>query len=259
MEMQQSAMQQGATWTKASFALFRQNPSKWMLLALSYVMIFMVIPAIPQFPVPLKIVIGMLWPLFMVLAIGMYREADAKRDTDLGDIVELIKPHIGKLAALGAICLIYGVIINFFTKTDMDALSLMAQSTTPQAPEEVLSKTIPLLLKLLVFLAPLLMVTWFSPMLVAFDDYQLPKAIKSSLAACLQYMLPMGAAWLMLTVSMMLGTMVVGLVAGFLAAFSQVLGLSLIGLVLLGSLLMATAWMLAFQYVSYRDIYKIKL
>ena len=229
-----------------------------MLLALAYVMVFIVLPALPVMPVLLKVIIGLIWPIFLVLAISMFREVDMQRDTKPADIFEQIKPHMTKLLTLGAICLAYGLALGIFTKGDMDALSVVTESKTQIAPEDILTQTLPLILKLAVLLTPLLMATWFAPMLLAFEKYSLLNAIKSSVAACLQYMLAMGAAWLMLTVFMMLGTMMVGLVAGFMAALSPTLGRGMIALVLLGSLLMATAWMLAFQYVSYREIYKIK-
>jgi hypothetical protein len=229
-----------------------------MLSALVYVILFMVLPALPMLPVLLKLLVGLLWPCFLVLVIGMFREADGQRDTELGDMFDEIKPQIGKLVALGGVCLVYGLLVSWLTKGDVDALEAMGNTqVTPEAVLTHLTQSLPLVLKLILLLSPLLMATWFSPMLIAFENYPLPKAIKSSLAGCLQYLVALGAGWLMVTVFMMLGMMTLGLLVGMLAAISETLGLGLMSLVLFGSLLMATAWMLAFQYVSYRDVYKI--
>lgn len=259
MEMHSSVIKQAFNWTTGSFALLRLNPGKWMLLALVYVIVFSILPALQLLPLLVKLMIGLSWPLFLVLAIGMLREADAGRDTDLGEIVESIKPYIAKLITLGGMCLVYSVLVSYFTKNDMNALAALTAAQMQAEPTEMLIKTLPLLLKLALLLTPLLMATWFSPMLIAFNSYSILKAIKSSLAGCLKYMLVLGATWLMLTMFLMLGIIVAGMFAGILAVFSDALGRMLIALILLGSLLMAIAWMLAFQFLSYRDIYKVNL
>jgi len=112
------------------------------------------------------------------------------------------------------------------------------------------------LLKLSLLLIPLMMATWFSPMLIAFNNYSLIKAIKSSIAGSLQYMIALAAAWLLLTVGIIALMLIVGIVAGIISNLVPVLGQMLMSMVVFGCLLLATALMLAFQYVSYRDVFR---
>ena len=114
----------------------------------------------------------------------------------------------------------------------------------------------PLLLKLTLLLIPLMMATWFAPMLIAFNGYNLVKAIKSSIAGSLQYMVALGAAWIVLTAGILALMLAVGIVAGVISAMVPVLGQMLMSIIVFGCLLLATALMLAFQYVSYRDVFR---
>jgi len=54
----------------------------------------------------------------------------------------------------------------------------------------------------------------------------------------------------------MLLMMGVGVVAGLISSMVPMLGQMLMSLVVFGCLLLATALMLAFQYVSYRDVFR---
>jgi hypothetical protein len=257
MQTYRTSFKQGFNWIRESFALFRQSPGKWLLLALTYVVFYIMMPALQILPLVLKILIGLSWPLFLVVAIAIFRDADLDRETELGDIIKGIKPHANKLLALGGLCLIYGMIVSYFTQDDMQALAAMADIKAVPEAEASMTHNLGFMLKLALLLLPMLMATWFSPMLIAFNGYTLAKAIKSSIAGCLQFWLELGAAWLILTVFMALAMMLIGLLIGLIAAISQPLGLSLIAVLLLGGLFVATALMLAFQYVSYRDIFQM--
>jgi uncharacterized protein involved in cysteine biosynthesis len=48
----------------------------------------------------------------------------------------------------------------------------------------------------------------------------------------------------------------VGVVAGIVSALVPMLGQMLMSFIVFGCLLLATALMLAFQYVSYRDVFR---
>ena len=119
-----------------------------------------------------------------------------------------------------------------------------------------MQKMLPVMLKMLLLSIPLLMATWFSPMLIAFNNYSLVKAMKSSIAGSLQYIIALTAAWLLLSfgiLGLMLGA---GIFGGIVSALVPALGQLLIPFILFGCMLLATALMLAFQYVSYRDVFR---
>ena len=96
----------------------------------------------------------------------------------------------------------------------------------------------------------------FSPMLIAFNNYTVAKAIKSSIAGTLQYMLALLVAWIMLTVGIFAVLIIAGIVIAMMGSLTPTLGQLLMPILLFGCLLTATALMLAFQYVSYRDVFR---
>jgi hypothetical protein len=258
MAILESRTQTGISWVKESLALFKTAPRRWLLLALAYVGLFMMLPSIPglQFFALISILI---WPIFLAIAIALYRNADMNKQQNLSDIVQNIQPKTAQLMALGAACLLYAVLVSFVLNSDIQGLFALTQNKvemTESQMKALLEKIIPLLLKLSLLLIPLMMATWFSPMLIAFNNYPLVKAIKSSIAGSLQYMVALATAWLLLTLGIITLMLMVGIVAGIISNLVPVLGQMLMSVVVFGCLLLATALMLAFQYVSYRDVFR---
>jgi hypothetical protein len=258
MAILQSRTQTGISWVKESIALFNSAPRKWLSVALVYVGLFMMLPSIPglQFFALISILI---WPVFLAIALALYRNAEMKKQQTVGEIVTQIQPKISQLVALGGACLLYAVLVSFVLNSDLQGLEALVgnkEKMTESQMLEFLQKMFPLMLKLTLLLIPLMMATWFAPMLIAFNNYNLVKAIKSSIAGSIQYMVALGAAWILLTGGIILLMLVVGIVVGLISAIVPVLGQMLMSIILFGALLLATALMLAFQYISYRDVFR---
>jgi hypothetical protein len=258
MAILDSRTQTGTSWVKESVALFNTAPRKWLTVALVYVGLFMMLPSVPvlQFFAFISILI---WPVFLAIAIALYRNADMKKQQILGEVVLQIQPKIQTLIGLGAASLLYAVLVSFILNSDLQGLQVLLGDKDKMTESQMatfVQKMFPLLLKLSLLLIPLMMATWFSPMLIAFNNYGLVKAIKSSIAGSLQYMVALGVAWLVLTLGILALMLVIGIVAGIVSALAPMLGQMLMSIILFGGLLLATALMLAFQYVSYRDIFR---
>ena len=258
MAILQSRTQTGISWIKESIVLFKTAPRKWLLLALAYVGFFMMLPSVPglQFLAFISILI---WPIFLAIAIALYRNADMKKQQNLGEIIQSIKPKMPQLIGLGFACLLYAVLISFVLNSDLQGLATLAQNKDKMTESQMaafMQKVLPVFFKMLFLSIPLLMATWFSPMLIAFNNYSLLKAIKSSIAGTLQYVIALTAAWLLLTAGVLALMMGVGIIAGVVSALVPVLGQLLIPFILFGCMLLATALLLAFQYVSYRDVFR---
>jgi len=258
MAIHESRTKTGISWVTESLNLFKTAPRNWLLLALAYVTLFMMIPSIGglEFLAFFSILI---WPVFLAIAITLYRNADMKKQQKLSETFNNIKPKMLTLMALGGACLLYGALISFMLNSDLQGLAALAQNKTSMSESQMmtlLQKMFPVLLKMILLLIPLMMATWFAPMLIAFNNYTLVKAIKSSVAGSLQYLIALGTAWLLLTIGIMLLMMGVGVVAGLISSMVPMLGQMLMSLVVFGCLLLATALMLAFQYVSYRDVFR---
>ena len=101
MAILESRTKTGMSWVKESIDLFKTAPRKWLLLALAYVGIFMMLPSIPglQFFAFISVLI---WPVFLAIAMMMYRNADMKKQQNLRDVILHIQPRISQLMALGA-------------------------------------------------------------------------------------------------------------------------------------------------------------
>lgn len=248
-----SSVKTGLSWVTGSLQLFLLSPNKWLLLALAYVAIFVVLPSLPHMPVLIALLAILFWPCFIALAIGLYREADQGRNTKLADLFQQIKPRMGMLIALGGICLVYGFLVGMFASGDTQALSELVNQKAD--PGQILTQALPLMAKVLIFFTPLLMATWFSPMLIAYQEFSVLEAIKHSLWAFWRNLATLGVAWLALTLAMVLAMLAMGVVVGLVAVISQALSTILMILFILGSLLVGTSFMFAIQYFSYRHVY----
>ena len=93
-------------------------------------------------------------------------------------------------------------------------------------------------------------------MLIAFNNYSLVKAIKSSIAGSLQHLIAMIAAWLLLSAGMMTLMMFASVLVGLFAMMIPTIAQSLVTALVFGCFLISIALTLAFQYVSYRDVFR---
>jgi hypothetical protein len=248
----------GISWVTESIALFKQSPRKWLILAMAYLSIFVLIPSVPGLQI-FAFVSILIWPIFIAVAMRMYRNAEMQKTENLAMIMQVIQPNIRKLFALGFVCLFYFVIVSIILSTDVQSLAEIVNKQTQLTEEEIavaIQAMIPILLKLTLLFIPLMMAVWFAPMLVAFNNYPLVKAMKSSVAGTLQYMVAMTAAWLLLTVIMVTMLMVLGVIVGVLSSMLPSMAQSLMTMLVFGCFLFSIALTLAFQYVSYRDIFR---
>jgi hypothetical protein len=250
MAILDSSTKTGISWVSESVALFKTAPRKWLLLALVYIGFFVMLPSTPGLQT-FSFISILIWPAFLAIAMMLYRNADMQKQQNLSEVFENIKPKMSQLMALGGACLLYLVLVSFVLSGDMQSLPVLAANKAKMTEAEMiifLQKMLPVLLKLTLLLIPLMMATWFAPMLIALNNYSLLKALKSSIAGSIQYMIALGAAWLLFTA----GIAALIILAIIVGALVPVLG----QILLFGCFLLATALMLAFQYVSYRDVFR---
>jgi hypothetical protein len=155
---------------------------------------------------------------------------------------------------LGLICLIYAGMVTMVLNSEMQGFIQLSENNNELVT--VINNFVPMIGKLILLLLPLLMATWFSPMLIVYNNYSLFKSIKSSIAGCLMYIFPLGLSWLIFSTTAILFMLLCGLLIGSLASFLPAIGPSLMGAIIFFALLVITSVMFAFQYISYRDIFK---
>lgn len=248
-----SQFKAGLDWVYRSVMLFRQSPPKWLLHALMYVMLFVLLPSIPGMPMLISLIVILFWPTLLALFIGVYREADLGRDTEPKDLVEEIKPNFVKLITLGGIFLAYGILTGVLVKDEMAQLNaLVAKKAEAEALMEL---ALPLMAKMLLLLTPMIMASWFSPMLIAYQGYSVAEAIKHSFWQCIRNVVAITVSWTLLSVVLFAFLLIASLVVGIITAIAAFIGTMLMSLLVFITLLVVTYFLLAIQYYSYRHVY----
>ena len=240
-------------WNKESFLLFKKTPNQSLMLSLTYLFIFMLLPSIPMVQV-FSIASILIWPIFLVFAVNFYKIHDKNKNETFLAVYEKIKPRLLTLLALGLICLTYAGIVTMVLNSEMQHFIKLSENNNELA--NVINNFLPMIGKLILLLLPLLMGTWFSPMLIVYNHYSLFKSIKSSIAGSLMYIIPLGLSWLIFSTTAIVFMLPCVVLIGSLASFFPNIGSSLMGAVIFFALLVITSVMFAFQYISYRDIFK---
>jgi hypothetical protein len=251
--MKKITFKDSVRWNKESFLLFKKTPNQSLMLSLTYLFIFMLLPSVPMVQV-FSIASILIWPIFLVFAVNFYKIHDKNKNETFLAVYEKIKPRLLTLLALGLICLTYAGVVTMILNAEMQHFIQLSENNNELA--NVINNFIPMIGKLILLLLPLLMGTWFSPMLIVYNHYSLFKSIKSSIAGSLMYIIPLGLSWLIFSTTAILFMLSCGLLIGSLASFFPSIGSSLMGAVIFFALLVITSVMFAFQYISYRDIFK---
>lgn len=256
--MTETGTQQGLRWVKESLALFRVQPQVWMLTSLAYIILFMVMPSLPGLSF-LGLLTVVIWPVCMALIVMLYRQVDMRGQMEVAVVWQQLQPHFKTLMLLGLSCLVYAVFATYLLSSDLATLVAQTPRKVGMTESQVslfLESALTLVVKVLLLLLPLFIATWFSPMLVVLNGYPLVKAIKSSIAGMLQYTWAMGVSWLVMTAGMLAGMLALGLVIGTLGALIPMLAKLLMPLLVFTALLAINALMFAFQYISYKDVFR---
>lgn len=256
--MTETGTQRGLRWVRESLALFKTQPHVWMLWSLAYIVIFMVLPSLPWLGF-LGLLSVVIWPACMGFVVMLYRQMDLQGKTSPGIVWQQLQTHFKTLGLLGVSCLVYAVLATYILSSDLASLVAHAPTKagmTESQMTQFLENTLTFIVKVLLLLLPLFIATWFSPMLIALNGYPLPKAIKSSIAGMLQYMVPMGVSWLIMTLGILVVMLGLGLVIGILGALIPMLAQLLMPLLVFAALLVINALMFAFQYISYKDVFR---
>ena len=240
-------------WNKESFKLFKKTPNQSLMLSLAYLFIFMLLPSMPMIQI-FSIASILIWPIFLVFAVNFYKTHDKNKEENFLAVFEKIKPRLATLLMLGLICLIYAATVTMVLNSEMQGFIKLSENNNELVT--VINNFVPMIGKLILLLLPLLMATWFSPMLIVYNNYSLFKSIKSSIAGCLMYIFPLGLSWLIFSTIAILFMLSCGLLIGALASLFPAIGPSLMGAIIFFALLVITSVMFAFQYISYRDIFK---
>lgn len=260
----------GYSWVKDSYELFLHHPAKWLFLSFLYLFVFVILPmtllgsigvlANQHGSVLLLILFSLVgltvsfsWPIFTSLVIGVCRETHMERQTPLAEIFAKIRPHVRQLIFLGMMFFIYRMIMLTSLQPDLQSLEdwRTAHPDSMQLPFQFWV----IMLKLLVLEVPLILATWYSPLLISFQELTVVKAVQHSIWASLKNLIPLISAWVTLTFFVVLMMILLGVIVGVFGLFAASLSHILEGVVLMLAFLVATAFLFSIQYFSYLYMY----
>ena len=236
-------------WIQSCLILFKQSIRPSLFLGMLYVTIFLFFPILPglKFISPVTI---FLWPFIVLIYVHFYRELDAKRDFNLQYIFNLLKAKFRPLLSLGGLSFVFATTVSFVFYSDLGPKTEEIKSFA-----EASDRLLPIFAKIILISIPFFMATWFSPLLIAYNEYGFLKAIKSSFAGTLMFSIPLLLGWFILTGSFILVVLFVSFLFSSLSFLGQNLVSFLSSLFLLLSFTAYISIVFIFQYVSYKEIF----
>jgi len=191
-----------------------------------------------------------LWPFIVVIYIHFYKQLDEKNNFDIQYIINLLKVKFKPLLSLGGFSFIFASIVSFiFYSEGVINADIKTYS-------DLTEKFLPVFMKLILISIPFFMATWFSPLLITYNQYTVIKAIKSSLAGTLMFSIPLLLGWVILSSSFIIVIFFISLFFSSLSFLGQNLISFLSSLFLLISLTAYISILFIYQYVTYKDIFE---
>ena len=244
---------QSYEWVYQSFSLFKVSTRFSLVAGMFYLMFYMFIPATPGLNILSPILI-MLWPFITVFIVAFYLSILEKKVFDLKKVMDLIRGKFARFMSIGLLSIVYTVGLSAWVSSDVARIVEIPQG---QGLGEIqFGDFSPIIIKALVITIPFLMLTWFAPLLIAFNNFDFLKSIKSSFAGCLLYLFQILIAWtIIITVFVCLIFLITLLISSM-----NFLGNNLISLfssffvLILATIFIAMSF--TFQTITYRKIFK---
>ncbi len=258
----------GYVWVKQSYQLFLHHPGKWLFLFSQYLLIILPMTLMDAISglvgqdtafiwIVLITLVGLAvsfsWPIFTSFVIGMCRETHMQRATPLSAVLDKIRPHLFQLIVLGALFFAYKKLMLVLLQSDTTALEQWHQGN-PNATNFPLMFW-GLIIKWVALEIPLILATWYSPLLISFQEMSVLNAIQHSIWGALKNLVSLITAWIILLFFVVIFMAMLGLLVGLIMLFLPQLGLVLQSLLLLFMFLVVTAFLFFIQYFSYLYMY----
>lgn len=246
-----SSIRQTQSWLKDIFLILKKTKNHSLVIGYTYLFIFLVLPSLPliQFLSPIVII---LWPVAVVQIINFYRSPDNKK-ISIFKLDSQLKKSIPQLLRIGLITFFYALVISTFLSPQMQSIVEQANAGDSVLDAAVFLK---LILKLFLFMLPLFAATWFSPMIVVYRDEGVFKALKSSIAAILIYIIPLLLTWVSMIV---IFAVLIYVFQNFLLLFglSQAAYIAISTIIIFSLTALYIAALFIFQFLGYKQIFKL--
>ena len=246
-----SSIRQTQSWLRDTFLILKKTKNHSLVIGYTYLFIFLVLPSLPliQFLSPIVII---LWPVAVVQIINFYRSPDNKK-ISIFKLDSQIKKSIPQLLRIGLITFFYALVISTFLSPQMQSIVEQANAGDSVLDAVVFLK---LIVKLFLFMLPLFAATWFSPMIVVYRGEGVFKALKSSIAAILIYIIPLLLTWVSMIV---IYAVLIYVFQNFLLLFglSQAAYIAISTIIIFSLTAVYIAALFIFQFLGYKQIFKL--
>ena len=246
-----SSIRQTQSWLIDIFLILKKTKNHSLVIGYTYLFIFLVLPSLPliQFLSPIVII---LWPVALVQIINFYRSPDNKK-ISIFKLDSQIKKSIPQLLRIGLITFFYALVISTFLSPQMQSIVEQANAGDSVLDAAVFLK---LIVKLFLFMLPLFAATWFSPMIVVYRGEGVFKALKSSIAAILIFIIPLLLTWVSMIV---IFAVLVYIFQNFLLLFglSQAAYIAISTIIIFSLTAVYIAALFIFQFLGYKQIFKL--
>jgi magnesium-transporting ATPase (P-type) len=246
-----SSIRQTQSWLRDIFLILKKTKNHSLVIGYTYLFIFLVLPSLPliQFLSPIVII---LWPVAVVQIINFYRSPNNKK-ISIFKLDSQIKKSIPQLLRIGLITFFYALVISTFLSPQMQSIVEQAN-----AGDSVLDAAVflNLILKLFLFMLPLFAATWFSPMIVVYRGEGVFKALKSSIAAILIFIIPLLLTWVSMIV---IFAVLIYVFQNFLLLFglSQAAYIAISTIIIFSLTAVYIVALFIFQFLGYKQIFKL--
>ncbi len=241
----------GWRWLADGFRIFRKSPLLLGVIVVGYWILMAVVNAIPLLgPIAATLCI----PAFSVSLMNVCRDVEHERPIAPLHLFSGFRRNLRPLLALGALYL-GGVlaILGVSALADGGALMQMMISGKPPGEELLAGGSFLVATQVaLLLLTPLMMAYWYAPVLAAWHDLPVGKALFFSFIACLRNW----RAFFAYAVALMVfGALLPGLALGLLASLMPQSASFFTALFFMPLLLVLAPTLFASFYVSYRDVF----
>jgi len=216
MQARNVAIGHGLQWIASGWQIFRRAPLPWIGLTAALLLVWLALLSIPTIGTPL---FNLLFPVFFAgLMIGC-RDAVHGRRLHFGYLFAGFRENASGLVTVGGIYLVGMLIVLTVAFGSSEGLPKLPAKPTPEELEAARAAfkkmTVPLLSALALYV-PLMMLTWFAPLLIVFRKMNAIPAMKESFAACMQnlgaftiYGMVLVVLWVAATLPVFIGLVIV--------------------------------------------------
>lgn len=210
------ALGHGLYWISGGWRIFRRSPLVWISLTVILILIWIVLLSIPKVG---SLLFNLLFPVFFAGLMVGCRDLEHGRKLEVGYLLAGFRENAAALVTVGGVYLVGMLIVLAIVFGPTGGLPKLPAKPSPQdiaaLQTELKKMTGPILAGMALYV-PLMMLTWFAPLLIVFRKMRAIPALKASFNACMQnlgafavYGTVIVVLWVAATLPIMIGLVIV--------------------------------------------------